>query len=121
MIQADIYKALSENQNIIDIVSSRIYPVNLPKDAVVPAIVYTVDEITPIKSLTGESGIDSGNIEISCWAKDYTTAHLLASAVRSAIAAAGIGVLTENIQDDKDNETHNYAVVMTMSILSSST
>jgi len=120
MIQADVYKTLSENSNITDIVSSRIYPVNLPKDAAVPAIVYTMDEISPIKSLNGESGIDNGTIEISCWAKDYTTAHLLAAAVRDAFSAAGIGVMTGSMQDEQDEETHNYAVVMIMDIISSS-
>ena len=121
MIQADIYRVLSEDAGIAGIVSSRIYPVNLPKDAIVPAIVYTIEEIVPIKSLTGESGIDSGAIEISCWAKDYTTAHLLAAAVRAAFAEAGIGVMTGNMQDDKDEETRNYVVVMVMNTLSSST
>jgi hypothetical protein len=121
MIQAEIYRVLSESAAIANIISSRIYPVNLPKDAIVPAIVYTIEEIVPIKSLGGESGIDNGTIEISCWAKDYTTAHQLAAAVRAAFAEAEIGVMTGNMQDDKDEQTRNYVVVMVMNILSNST
>ena len=120
MIQADIYKVLSEDSSIATIVSTRIYPIELPQGVTIPAIVYSIPDITPEKSLNGESGLDHGIVEITCWAKDYTTVHLLAAAVRSAFIASGIGVLTGNMQDTRDDETRAYGVIMNMSAWSTS-
>ncbi len=118
MIQTDIYRILSENSSVIDIVSSRIYPIEIPRDGSIPAIVYVINEITPVKSLDGESGLDSGAVEITCWAKDYKTAHSLASAVRSAFIGSGIGALTGNMQDTIDEETRSYGVIINLNIWS---
>ncbi len=112
MIQSDIYKILSEDSGVKAIVSLRIYPVEIPQDGSMPAVVYVINEITPIKSLDGESGLDNGTVEITCWAKDYKTAHSLASAVRSALS--GVGVITGNMQDTIDPETRNYGVIINM-------
>jgi len=112
MMQADIYTVLSNDTAIYNLCGTRIYPKRMPQGASVPAVVYTINDITPVKSLSGESGLDSGTVEITCWAKDYTTAHLLATAVRSAFVASGISVLTGSLQDAEDEETHNFGVVM---------
>jgi hypothetical protein len=117
MIQAEIFKILSESPAITAIVSSRIYPIKLPQDSPVPAIVYTIEDIAPIVTLTGEAGVDNGTIEIVCWAKDYTTAHLLASAVRSAFVASYSNITTLNMQDIDDDDTHNYGVLINMAAL----
>ncbi len=114
MIQADIYNILSSDQEITNIVSSRIYPSRLPQGIAVPAITYIINDMNPIKSLTGESGLDYGLIKIVCWAKDYTTAHLLASAVRSAFIESGISFLTLSIQDITNEETRNFGVILDM-------
>jgi len=114
MMQADIYTVLSNDAAIYSLCGTRIYPKRMPQGASVPAVVYTITEITPVKSLSGESGLDSGTVEITCWANDYTTAHLLAAAVRSAFIAAGVAVLTGSLQDTEDAETHNYGVTMIM-------
>jgi len=118
MIQADLYKVLSESQTIKDIVSTRIYPFEMPQGGIVPAVVYTINNIDPVKSLSGESGLDNGSVEIICWAKDYTASQLLATAVRSAFVASGVGIVTDTIQDTRDEETRNYGVVMNINIWS---
>ncbi len=114
MMQADIYTVLSNDPSIYNLCGTRIYPKRMLQGALVPAIVYTINDITPIKSLSGESGLDTGTVEITCWAKDYTTAHLLATAVRSAFVASGVAVLTGSLQDTEDEETRNYGVTMIM-------
>ena len=112
MMQADIYNVLSNDAAIYAICGSRIYPKRMTQGATVPAIVYTINDLTPVKSLSGESGLDSATVEISCWAPDYTTAHLLAASVRSAFVASGIAALTGSLQDTEDEETHNFGVIM---------
>ena len=114
MIQADIYRVLSESSAVTDLVSTRIYPVELPQPCPVPAIAYAVNNITPVTSLSGESGLDSGVVEITCWARSYLTAHLIAAAVRLAFIESGIGTITEDMQDVRDDETRNYGVVVRM-------
>jgi len=114
MIQADIYSVLSKDSEISAICGNRIYPQRLPQGVSVPAVVYTMNDITPVKSLTGESGLDNGTVEIVCWALEYTKAHLLAEAVRAAFVASGSAVLTGSLQDTEDEETHNFGVIMIM-------
>jgi len=120
MIQADLYKVLSESAAINAIVSTRIYPFEMPQGGIVPAVVYTINNIDPVKSLSGESGLDNGTIEIICWAKDYSASQLLAAAVRSAFVASGIGIVTDNMQDTRDEETRNYGVVINVNAWSTS-
>lgn len=114
MIQEDIYKVLSESSPVSAIVQSRIYPQRIPQNGAVPAIVYTIDDLTPVRSLTGESGLDNASVEIICWAKDYSAAHRLATAVRDAFSDSGKAVMTGNMQDVEDEETHNFGVLMNM-------
>lgn len=120
MIQANIFKVLSESESVTGIAGSRIYPKRIPQNGQVPAVVYTINDITPVRSLSGESGLDSGIIEIICWAKQYSTAHLLACAVRSAFVESGLAILTGRFNDIEDKETRNFGVVMRVSSWSSS-
>jgi len=115
MIQEDIFSVLSSDNGIAAICAKRIYPQRMPQGSVVPAIVYTFSDITPVKSLGGESGLDNGMVEIICWAQDHTQACRLAAAVRAAFSAAGTAVMTGNMQDVQDEETHNFGVLMNMS------
>ena len=121
MIRTDIFKVLSESVAIANIASTRIYPMRLPERVPVPAIVYSFPNISPIKSLDGEIGIDSVNIEITCWAKSYLGAHILAGVVRSEFSKAGIGMSTDNMQDMEDEETMNYGIVLTANALTEAT
>lgn len=118
MIQSDVFKVLSESVAVNAIVNSRIYPIKLPQGAPVPAIVYSIDDISPIVTLSGDSGIDNGTVEIVCWADDYSVAHELAAAVRSAFSESNIQITTSNMQDIEDENTRNFGVLMNMSVLS---
>ncbi len=121
MIQQDIYSILNSDDAVIEITARRIYPKRLPDDAVVPAITYKINEINPVRSLSGESGLDNGIIEIICWAKEYKKAQELAFSVRSAFGSSGFAILTGRMQDVEDPETRNYGVLMVMSAWSYST
>ena len=120
MMQADIYAVLSGTSAIASICGDRIYPKRMPQGASVPAVVYTMNEITPVKSLSGESGLDIGIVEIVCWSQDYAQAHALAAAVRSAFAASGIAAMTGTLKDVEDKETRNFGVLMNLNAWSRS-
>jgi hypothetical protein len=118
MIQEDVFQILSESAAIRSIVGSRIYPIKLPQGSSVPALVYSVEDISPISSLSGESGIDNSTLEIVCWSADYKTAHELAAAVRASFAASDSLITTINMQDIEDENTRNFGVLMNMSAVS---
>jgi hypothetical protein len=112
MIQADIYSAISGSSDVTAIAGNRVYPVRLPRTAVLPAVVYFIPSTDSVNSLTGDSGVDNNSIQISCWAKDYKTAHLLANAVRASLAT--IKAVIDDVNDDEDEETMNYCVIMSV-------
>ena len=118
MIQEDVFRILSSSAPIRAIVQSRIYPIQLPQNITVPALVYSVDDISPVSSLSGESGIDNSTIEIVCWAADYKIVHELAAAVRASFAASDKQITTNNMKDIEDENTRNFGILMTMSALS---
>jgi hypothetical protein len=118
MIQSQIYEALSESAEVTAIAGSRIYPVRLPREAVLPAVVYQVPTVTPVSSMSGDSGIDNCTVTIVSWAKEYSTAHDLAYAVRKALVESGLRIVTEGQNDEEDLETHSYGVVLSMNIWS---
>jgi hypothetical protein len=118
MIQSQIYEALSSSADVTAIASSRIYPVRLPRAAVLPAVVYQIPTISPINSLSGDSGIDNCAVNFVCWAEEYAVAHELAYCVRQALVESGLRIVTEGQNDEEDLETHNYGVSISMNIWS---
>jgi hypothetical protein len=120
MIQADVYKTLSEDTTIAEYVGKKIYAVRLPQDDAVPAVVYSTPDISPTSSLDGDSGADYGSVEIVCWSKDYTMAHEIAHAVRTAFASSGLRVIVDSLNDAEDMNTRNYGVVINMRLWSTS-
>jgi hypothetical protein len=120
MIQSQIYDALTASADVSAIASSRIYPVRLPREAVLPAVVYQVPIVSPVSSMSGDSGIDNCTVNIVCWAKEYAKAHDLAYAVRKALVESGLRIITEGQNDEEDLETHSYGVSVSMNIWSES-
>lgn len=119
MIQALIYTAISQSPDVIALAGNRIYPIRLPREALLPAVVYRITRIEPVSSLSGDSGIDNNSIEIVAWAKEYGVAHQLAYAVRNALVAqSGLRLVTESQDDDEDLETRSYAVFSRFNIWS---
>ena len=118
MIQAQIFTALTGSADVIAIAGSRVYPVRLPREAVLPAVVYQVPSIEPVSSMSGDSGIDNNTVAIVCWAKEYATAHELAYAVRNALIASGLRIITESQTDGEDYETFGYSVSLNFKIWS---
>lgn len=112
MIQADIFTALSNSSAVTAISGARIYPVRLPRDTALPAVVYFIPSTDSVNSMSGDSGVDNNSIQISSWAKDYKTAHLLANAVRASLS--GIKATIDDVSDDEDAETMNYCVIMSV-------
>ncbi len=119
MIQAQIFNAISQSPDVISLAGTRIYPIRLPPEAVLPALVYQLPNTVPVNSLDGDSGIDLSAVEVVAWAKDYSIAHQLAYAARKALLEeSGLRMVTESIVDGEDFNTHSYSVTSGYSIWS---
>jgi hypothetical protein len=119
VIQTLIFNAISASPDVIALAGSRIYPIRLPRDSELPAVVYRISSITPTTSMSGDSGIDNNSVEIVCWAKEYGVAHQLADAVRKALVGeSGLRIITDSQDDEEDLETRSYAVNSRFSIWS---
>jgi hypothetical protein len=112
MIQSEIFAALNGNAGVIAIAGHRIFPVRLPREAVLPAVSYSVPTTDSVNSLNGYSGADNNVIMITSWAKDYKTAHALSDAVRSSLSS--LKAIIDDVSDDEDEETMNYGVIMSV-------
>jgi hypothetical protein len=110
MIQADVFSAISGSSEVTAIAGTRIYPLRLPRNADLPAVVYYIPSTDSVNSLTGDSGVDNNSVQIFCWAKDYKTAHILAAAVRGSLAT--IKAVIDDVNDEEDEETMNYCVII---------
>lgn len=105
MIETSIYSSIKT------LASGRVYPMILPENVSMPAIVYQRISSDPIKSLDGESGIDYVRIQISTWGASYKSAKETSAAVRSALNASSMKITIDNETDDYDPETKHYRVI----------
>lgn len=112
MIEATIYATLKNDAGVTALVSSRIYPVVMPEGTALPAVVYQRISTNPVASLDGDSGLDLVRMQISSWGKSYSSAKVLAAAVRTSLVGANaLKLRTESEQDDYDPETRLHRVI----------
>jgi len=63
----------------------RIYPLSLPADPTLPAIVYTRISTPRLRSLTGFAGLARPRLQFLAWASSYAAAKVLADEIRTAL------------------------------------
>lgn len=81
-IRSDLRKYLSEQDTIIPVVASRIYPILRPQDDALPALTYTRMTGGHGHNLKQSSGWAIATFEIECLAETYAAADALAEIVR---------------------------------------
>ncbi len=77
-----IYEKLCSNSSISQYVGSRIYPIILPEDAPLPAIVYTPVLANYDSALQGDTGYVRQTIQFVCHDKTYKKARELSRKVK---------------------------------------
>ena len=80
-----IYNILSNDSDITDIVSTRIFPNVAPQTTTFPFIIYDVDGDTPTDTKDGASSLDINSLMVSCYCETYTQACDLAQLIRTAL------------------------------------
>ncbi len=80
------YALLSADATVSGLVGTRIYPVQAPKNATVPYIVYVLDAAqNEIFTTKGTTGLVSDSLEVYCVATEYGSARTLSDAVASVL------------------------------------
>jgi hypothetical protein len=123
MIETDLYSYLSTCIALIALVSTRIYPVQAPKEVATPYLVYF--KVSPNRKYThqGFANFQQPRIQISCYATRYITSgseigakslsQILISALEAWPGAERIqAVQVEDEKDLIDPDTNLYHVAV---------
>jgi hypothetical protein len=107
MIEEALYNLLKDNAGVSAVVSGRIYPIELPQNCTLPALVYQVVTSLHEESHEGSSGLAASAIEIEAWAETALGARDLGELVRAALqgyAGTKSSVVIHGILDWTSNE-----------------
>lgn len=85
LFEDGLYTFLSAQSNITAIVADRIYPVTLPQDPVLPAIVFTNMGTYPVAMLSSRPVLDRSKVQFDCYAPALRDAKLIADAIRASL------------------------------------
>lgn len=102
-----IFNILSNDSNVTNIVSGRIYPTRAFNNAALPYVVYSQISNEPQNEKGRAATVDIATYQVSCFAKDYSQAVDLADAVRKALekqSGTFNGVDVEDIVVEGSNE-----------------
>jgi len=85
MLGNAIYNILSNASGVTNLVGTDIFPVQAPKNTNAPFVVYRINNTEPTQQKDGASPIDQEQVQVDTYAKTYTGAHSIATAIRSAL------------------------------------
>jgi hypothetical protein len=108
---------LANDEDIEALVSTRVYPLNLPQKPVYEAITYQRISNT---GQDGTSDRKESRWQINCWAATYGAAHTLASAVKESLEewhevdeTPGVSwARVVNELDDYDDQALVYRIIV---------
>lgn len=104
MIEDGLYSLLSSNADVAALCGTRIYPLILPADPVLPCITYQRISTVPQYTMDGPTGFITARVQIDLWADSYSSAKALASAVQAVLdgftGTLSNGVLVLDIRID---------------------
>jgi hypothetical protein len=103
-IESDIFDSLKT------LTSNRVYPLVMPQNATMPAIVYTRIANNPQNVLEGGATLDQIRFQVDTYAITFFAARLLAAQVRSAMENAGFKATLQTEQDFFEVEVNYYRV-----------
>jgi hypothetical protein len=90
-----VLSILQAASSVTALVGNRISPPPRPQDAPLPAITLLRIAVLPANNLGGNGNLDQSRLQIDCWGATATDVAAVASAVRAAIEAAGILMLSQ--------------------------
>lgn len=81
-VEAFITAWLGSDADVQTLCGNRVYPLEMPQGAGLPAVTYSRVSQQATRSLTGLSGLSRARLTVDCWAQGYSEAKALAEAIR---------------------------------------
>ena len=109
-IETAIFKSLTEESSISDIMGTRLYPLIAPQDATLPYMTYQQISGDRDHVLSGPTGFTKNRFQFNCWATTYGGAKRLFEALRIFWDGFSGTVLSRPIQcSQMENELDSIA------------
>ena len=80
-----IYSYLSKNESVKNYVDGRLYPILLPQDCVLPAIVYAPVVANYSSAHQGDTGYVKQTVQITCHANTFKEARKLSRLIKKLL------------------------------------
>ncbi len=114
-----LYTALSGHAGLAALVSDRIYPIKLPQDETLPAVVYQQISVQNMITLdTDTNGVQQIRVQLSAWSSSYDEARAVGEQVRLAMESATTFRAVRILEtDDHDPDTGEYRSLADYSVL----
>lgn len=111
ILETRVFLVLTSDVTIKNRVNTRIYPVVMPQEVVLPAISYQRVSSSPENTLEGFTNLENADVVVNSWARNYDEAKVLAAEVHAAMDAARLFrcVLTNEL-DGYDPDISLYVV-----------
>ena len=116
LIEERLRDHLAADSGLSGTIGTRIFPLLMPQEPTLPALVYTRISGPRDNTHDGPSGLVSTRIQISCWATSYKTAKQTADLVRLALADFEKSTL-DNELDFYEPDTKLFSVPLDFMIL----
>ena len=121
-VESELVSLLINNAGVAALVGTRVYPVVLPQNPTLPAIVYQELRTATLVQSSGDTGSRRGRYMLSLWATTYTPTKTLQSAVLTAINGVASGSLeriaADAMRDDLDPDTGWFRQIIEIEIFS---
>lgn len=116
MIEQTFVEVLAGDSSVTEICDQRIYPMTIPQDVELPAVVFQRVSTTPTTSVDGDTELDNVRLEVSCYAPTLLEAKQLSVAVRAAVNASDMSAVPVMMIDMQDPETKSYRTIVDFNI-----
>lgn len=89
-VEAFVTAWLSSRPAVKKLAGNRIYPLELPQGAGIPAVTYYRVSQQAVRSLGGLAGLSKARLAFDCWATSYSDAKALATDIRGTVNNPGL-------------------------------
>lgn len=118
MLDDQLYDHLQTFAGLTSLVGTRVWPNRLKETATMPALVWQCINDAPSYSHGGDSGLDDGLYQFSCWGRTPLEAKQVAVQVRAALGGKSATLtdgtkftaFVENVLSNDDAETGLFRV-----------
>jgi len=116
-IESGLFNFLNTSAGITALVGTRIFPLKITEGAAIPALIYHKISGPSEHSKDGDMGLNHPRFQITCWAKTYSDAKAVRTAVTAALNGFANGgtmgvvvaqIIVENDADLFDPQTFEF-------------